>query len=406
MSDLPVSLRHRRLRVWQWLLVALICLVTISLVGGWYWLNDDSDIAAIQAEAQAAGIDIRMAPKKPTDPVRLVRAKDVDVAITKINVAGPGRHFITRRFPPLSSEFRAFHQQIPAREVCEVARGIIALGGEPIVDDRVSPRAWSRLLNNRLLIAEGEEFDLCLAANCTRIDMLLGNDRFIWDWMEVDEFSRLLLYCYKRRSSQMRPLADWLDAKAAWLLADYPHRTHRNLLQNFQNLRNGEQVMRMHGSRLPGWLHNGPAIEVAMRMERASILRAELSWHRFVTAHRDQPRLWMDEADRREALIIGAGSWLGIDAHQEVLFLQHPSVVRRLVGVVLYARLLASELRGVPWPVDLCDRAGDPLRRWEKDGHLIGAYSVGPDGLDDGGDSRKDLLFRLRLDPPEPLSTP
>ena len=62
----------------------------------------------------------------------------------------------------------------------------------------------------------------------------------------------------------------------------------------------------------------------------------------------------------------------------------------------LNLRLLSADLAGTAWPVDPDDPAGVILRKIHRDGRLIGAYSVGPDGRDDGGDTRNDWCFALR----------
>jgi hypothetical protein len=68
--------------------------------------------------------------------------------------------------------------------------------------------------------------------------------------------------------------------------------------------------------------------------------------------------------------------------------------------------LFAAELRGLPWPIDVLDPTGKPLRRWEKEGRLIGAYSVGANGIDDGGDRASDIPLRLYPEPPESTPVP
>lgn len=416
MSEEAASSGHRRLRVWLCLLGLFVGLVLTCLAAGWFWLSYTGDIEAIKAEAQAAGISVQSEPKKITDPLRLARARSIDAAARAIKVEGAGQ-YIYWDGRKVSYEFRVVHQAISSQAVCDVAQGIIDLGSDPIVvspnDRRVAVQGWGRLLNNRMLIAEGQELDLCLAANRTRIDMLLGHEPLSWGWGDFQEMCSLLPHCLVDRPEQVHPLADWLDTKADWFLADFPNLVHQYLLQDCQRLRHGEQTLKELGANWSGWLINlsdwlqsGVAVEIAMRKERAGILRAELSWQRFLNSHPGEPRLWMDEADRRTAAIASISSWLGTVTHQQVLGIQSSWILRRLMGNVLYARLLSAEVRGSPWPVDLCDRAGSPLRRWERDGRLIGAYSVGPDGIDNGGDKQKDILFRLRLDPPPSLSIP
>lgn len=75
-----------------------------------------------------------------------------------------------------------------------------------------------------------------------------------------------------------------------------------------------------------------------------------------------------------------------------------PVAVPVIAGVhVARMRLLvlAAELRGTAWPADALEPAGKPLHRAERDGRLIGAYSVGADGVDDGGDPRSDRCWPL-----------
>ena len=58
-------------------------------------------------------------------------------------------------------------------------------------------------------------------------------------------------------------------------------------------------------------------------------------------------------------------------------------------------RLLAAELDGTPWPEDLFAAPGTLLHRGERDGVLMFGYSVGKDGVDDGGNKNKDDCFPL-----------
>ncbi len=55
--------------------------------------------------------------------------------------------------------------------------------------------------------------------------------------------------------------------------------------------------------------------------------------------------------------------------------------------------LIVAELDGDPWPEDAYGTG--PLKRVERDGRTLAAYSVGPDGVDDGCNAKKDLVFEL-----------
>lgn len=85
-------------------------------------------------------------------------------------------------------------------------------------------------------------------------------------------------------------------------------------------------------------------------------------------------------------------------------------ILARHYQTKLHLALVAAELRQAPWPVDCFDPAGKPLRRFERDGKLVGAYSVGVNGSDDGGDEKADITFPLygpwKLQAPDTSPTP
>lgn len=409
MSDLPAAVRRSRLRTWIVLSGVFIGLLLIGVLVVWLWVRSDGDVREVESEVSAAGFEVQAEAKMFTDPLRLARARSADAAVRAIKIEWVG-NLHTLRNKSASAEFRAYHQTVSSQDVCDAARSIIALGNAPIRvspgEMGLSPRTWKDLFDTRLVVAEGDELDLCLAVARVRVEMSWGDDFYTWGFYDFRNVCTLLIHRLADRREQMRPMADWLESTAQRYLDGQSQLAQHILRRDLASFRHGYEAFKERGVMLPGWLQTETAIEIAMRVERASILRAELSWLQFLNAHPAQPRVWLDEAERRSAALANAGSWLGADLHQELLFIQHPLVLRQLVFGVLYARLLAAELRGSPWPVDLCDRAGNPLRRWEKDGRLIGAYSVGPNGLDDGADSRKDLCFRLTLDPPPPPPAP
>jgi hypothetical protein len=69
---------------------------------------------------------------------------------------------------------------------------------------------------------------------------------------------------------------------------------------------------------------------------------------------------------------------------------------------LLRCRLVSAELKRQAWPRDCFDPTGATLRRIERDGRLIGAYSVGFDGVDNHGQHSRDECWQLYA----PLSRP
>lgn len=393
---------RKRLRTWFVLAATVVGLLLVSVLSGWIWVRSDGDIRAVEEEATALGINLTPPLPSLTDPVRMAQAKLVEAkasALLSASYVSTSWH----RGLPLTQETRTNLQETPTRDICEFAQSLIDLGPDPIVlSGPVRPfMSWSKIavLQNRMLVAEPIELELCLAAMQMQIDRALREPKSWWAWTYLHDFCGRLPYRMSDQRERLRPLAAWLDAKATHLLEDLPRAAEELLIQDLSMIRKDDLFFRVRGMQLPAWMSYPTTMAIAMRLERERLLRAELSWHVFLATHRMQPRMWMAEAAHRSAALVKDGSWLGAHLHEQALFLQHPYNLRRMVGIVLHARLLAAEIYDSPWPVDLLDPAENPLRRWEKDGRLIGAYSVGPNGIDDGGDRVSDITLRLYLEP-------
>jgi len=86
----------------------------------------------------------------------------------------------------------------------------------------------------------------------------------------------------------------------------------------------------------------------------------------------------------------------------DVLGRTAPNIQEHLLRSALFARLVAAELRGQPWPVDWCDAGGARIRPLREQGTLVGGYSVGTDGRDDGGVPARDWVWLLYPRPAPP----
>lgn len=72
------------------------------------------------------------------------------------------------------------------------------------------------------------------------------------------------------------------------------------------------------------------------------------------------------------------------------------SLLSQHLRVTTQLRLVAAELLGEAWPIDPCDPKGGRMREIRRDGRMIGAYSLGGNAIDDGGDIRADWCWPLR----------
>jgi hypothetical protein len=146
------------------------------------------------------------------------------------------------------------------------------------------------------------------------------------------------------------------------------------------------------------------------RLERANILRRIMAL--------DEDRRSLSQcADRIQAfrtkettLIAQMTSWNYIlksrSKYSGCFWGTYPITLRQKVALTLYAKLLAAELRKNPWPIDPFDPSGAPLRPLIRDGKVIGAYSVGMDGIDQKGTKGQDSIFLLYGPLESPKKTP
>ena len=137
-------------------------------------------------------------------------------------------------------------------------------------------------------------------------------------------------------------------------------------------------------------------------------MQQELDWAIFLRDHRDDLRGIIAEAQRRQPTP-KAGWTLLLDPSMLLSHLTSrirfaPYQAQSAAKSRLGAELVAAVLRDEPWPVDWFDPTGAKLRPITIDGKVTGAYSVGPDGRDDGGTSNNDVRWALfgPIDPPKP----
>ena len=309
MSDGTTSVRRSRLRTWIVLACSFVGLLLVGVLVVWLWLRSDGDIRAVEAEVLAAGFDIKPEPITFTDPLRIAQARSADAAVQAIKIEWKGQCHSLKSTKPVPDEFRAVHQAISSQDVCAVAREIIALGHVPIRlppgETRLLSHRWKDLFNSRLVIADGEELDLCLSATRVRFEIVCGDDSYGRGLYEIAELCRYLARRLVDRREQLHPMADWLDSVAQRCWDAQPQSAEQDLLRALTSFRHGEQALHELGISGPEWMQYPFAVQMAMRAERASVLRTKLSWLQFLNAHPGQPRVWLDEAARRSACQCG-----------------------------------------------------------------------------------------------------
>jgi hypothetical protein len=151
--------------------------------------------------------------------------------------------------------------------------------------------------------------------------------------------------------------------------------------------------------RNPEVISSGFGPRLGLRLVRERLLRLKLAWilesrscrpgferhavaARLMTAAIAKPPAFIDSNTD-----FSWGSWWGI--------LPDPRRTEQdCTAATIRLKLLAAEISGHEWPIDPYSRSGERLRRIERDGVLIGGYSIGPDERDAGG-GRGDIALAL-----------
>jgi hypothetical protein len=145
------------------------------------------------------------------------------------------------------------------------------------------------------------------------------------------------------------------------------------------------------------WFALGPMT----RAGRESLLRHEIEWVQLARRH-PSPTDFIVTAKRIRSEYQALRTWMPNEVLARMVMGAILTVLESTAKCQVRLQVMTAELRGLPWPIDPYDTTGKPLRRLERDGALVGAYTVYEDGIDDSGDKQKDRYFPLYgpLEPP------
>lgn len=410
----------KRLSWWQ-VLVLIACLFGIFVACLALWLRSDGDLAAVDARARSLGL-----PSGPADLVFADAAPDRVADWRRLLALGgslapwsdtePGRTWVAQPGAVVPDTLRAHHAALPAAELAELDALLARLGDAPIDSDRnLAPgaqrldvtalRRLMRLLCERIALAAPDRLPAELAAAAALVP--LREPPGLLRLMVAATLAEQWAAAAMLRAADLgaaRPQAAELATRLAAIPVAALAPAWRNdlaALRGFAADADPDQVWRNLGRgggtfSLDAWgfaiaLRSGRARTIELMQDVAAAAGGDpLDLSRQLTA----ARLATQEAARP--------SWFRPGSLLPAMTLP---VAEPVVAAVHAARLrlllIAAELGGKPWPPDLfaADRA--PLRRIERDGRLVGAYTVGPDGHDDGGTVPLDRRWPLyaTLDP-------
>ncbi len=408
MTPATTSEPTKRRSGWRMLGMIVLGMVLLTTGYGFWWYYDNGDLEVVREQAREQGRPVTWADMglKPAGTERMVlwtRAtalasllKSYQTIPTSQRKGGP----LFKAWEPIPQELRDYHQTLDAAAIEELIDILDRLGDQPLVlHDKLSfgtlmpeigvARELMRFMQERMLLAEGDEmvaWGRRMLALCRRYSA-----ESIMPHMVRVSIMGIALGAISQRLSDIKGI----DRTIATDILTTTQALHHDLLHAID----GDFLMALdlHASRT--YYHDGWYMPLICRAGRQGALLAALEAHQQLQPL-DGPGslIW---ARATEAKFFAARQ--GIPYPSLVLqgfFMPSWSAVVNLgQRTALHGRLVASELQGQPWPVDIFDPTGAVLRPITRDGRVIAAYSVGDDGLDQGGVDKLDRIFPLYAKP-------
>jgi hypothetical protein len=398
------------LRRWYFWAFVCVCLLTVGAVT---WYYSEGDLRAVDAKAHAMGVPttwaelgLKVSSQERRDKLQeIYRLQGNLKSFYETNTDSSLSH---KTFAPPSPEIIAFQNALNPSEVQNLLKEITELGSDPLIlrdswtYSTLTPeigqnRNVMRFLEERALVVPAPEAaSICRIAlqfarssqSSSLIGHLVQNSLFeITETMITEHFNAVAQFC-PEISHDLEEAADSLDSR-------------------FQEALIEEFLCNRHFLISPQLTDRGATgLALGARLGRRILLDQHLNVIDIERANKSESEKWQDfrklEAKIRTQYV---HAWW--PHHQLIrLLFSNPSIVKKSqMKTSLHARLLAAELQGKSWPPDVFHPTNAPLHRVERDGILVGAYSVGENGVDDGGDctSKKDLYLPIR-GPQKPLS--
>lgn len=393
---------------WRMLGLMTLGMVILTIGGGFWWYFSDSDLEAVREQARLQGRPLSWSDMglKPADPERLRMWKRVTELTEQlksyqtINYSPKKTGPVFKMWGPIPQEMRDYHQGLDGAAIAELTDLLDRLGDQPLVfhdqltyttnfPEIATTRELLRFTQERLIIAEGIEVGIW------KKRMLSICHRFSSDTLMLFLVRNALIGTTIDSLTYRFAALKQVDPSIASEILTMTQTIHANLLHALD----GEFLMLLDCCTRRTAYTNEWYAQLILRCGRYRVLSAYLDTQRELQFLNDQGSLaWARTAEKK--LI---EEMKGIPNPSKILKgLLLPAwntVIRMNQKTILRGRLIAAELQGQPWPIDTFDATGAVLRPITRDGRIIAAYSVGDDGIDQGGNEKKDHVFPLYAKP-------
>ena len=382
--DAPVTRRRTLLYGWRGLVILSVLGLGGMVVATVFWFFSDGDLRRIEREMASAGLPTTWQELgvKRTDADR-VKIYERVTALARVVKPWRPKQGSSALHPgePVPIELKTWHEQMPSTELAELLRLIDALPAEQpfLIEDYSVPA-------NTPWIGKGNE-----------VLRLLGQRVALAAEQDVPVEARRLLHLLNvipRIPTNMGSLIDssFLSFAARFLAIRLPAirgdsglaEGLESLVRRLESLREQQEVGSLivkisdFRSVQQGRAFSREGLEYRFTRERN--LQGHFAW--ILQSRACQPGFARIDLAKR---MLGAAKTTFNFAFGNLNLHDSTSTEHSVLKARLTAEVMATEIRGIPWPVDPYARDGARLRRLERNGVLIGAYSIGRDGVDDHG---------------------
>ena len=404
---------------WRPIALPALALGLVGIAAWWFWNSSDSDIRAVIAEAKARDIatTARELGYLRSPPDRLSRWDQLAQLATVVRSYANSNHVPSSTmqlapFDPIPDALRLHHAALASGTLDEVLAGMDGMGDEPLVLHAVDDystrlpelsvlRQFGSLFKERAVLAPPEQAG-------REVRRLLRCCTLIGDHSQSSSSVRMGLAAIAfgavtRRLGDLRlhdpGIATSIDALCDLMAEDLKLDLAGEFVADIALVRNPEILNAQAGSAIWDRLMHGAMV----RMGRETLLRKEMEWVLNVRDHPD-PLVLLDQTKALARELNQLGS---LDKPKYAFFSMfapnYRFYITRIHDAILYGRLLSAELRGRPWPIDVLDPAHQTMRRVERDGKVMGAYSLNGSDTDAHGKA-PNRYFPLYgpLEPPTP----
>ncbi len=404
---------------WWRFLYAMTIIIGLFIAAGIWWFNSTTDLEKVRAKASSLSIPITASEQEIPNPpnelstkfLRLYGMMDVIKTYNDQLIHGKieGDKYRDRLSPfqPVPNRARLYHLSLDSTAVTQALALFDSMPADPTIVPRnqylafITIRDW---LVERVLIADS--INVTLEINRLLKLQLMYTPSTADDFFLERNWMNSVYNSIALRLLDVQPNQKLTINLLTSLKAHYFHSLHNSVIDLFQkDMAHGADVTKPKQYRVCSteWVQHNfkqPSLQdsinysLRVRTGRNESLNDTMHLINLIASDNSTVNL-RDYFLQIRHTEKPKDDWGNITYFvQENRFI-HKNIILSYFTFLMNINTMLAVLEQQPWPRDLLNPAEKPLRELRSAGKFFGAYSVGIDGVDNGGDRRDDLIFRF-----------